>query len=303
MHDTAYRHGKLFFDLYWNDAFDSIVELGSQNVNGSLRDHCPPGARYVGLDMAPGRGVDLVVESGRPLPLADSSVDVVVTSSCFEHDVCYWETFLELLRILRPGGLLYLNAPSNCSFHRFPLDCWRFYPDAGAALIEWARRRSVQVELLESFVAFPENDGWSDFVGVFRKADGQAFSRRGRIADQTRAMNVYDAGMPVGGPLEQESWQTPDMAAMAKAVDEIRTLIAERNAVVAAAAGERDTALVALEHERTRAASLEQDLQSSRLARDDAIARADRVEADPLWRLLAKARGGVMRLSGRPRTA
>jgi len=41
----------------------------------------------------------------------------------FEHDVMFWESFLELVRVLRPGGLLYLNAPSNTAFHRYPLDC------------------------------------------------------------------------------------------------------------------------------------------------------------------------------------
>jgi len=61
MHDTAYRHGRLFFELYWSDAFSVVAELGSQDVNGSLRDHSPPGAQYIGMDMAPARGVDIVV--------------------------------------------------------------------------------------------------------------------------------------------------------------------------------------------------------------------------------------------------
>ena len=65
MHLTAYEHGRLFFELYWRPEFTEVVELGSQNVNGSLRDHCPAGARYVGMDMAPGNGVDLVVTPGR----------------------------------------------------------------------------------------------------------------------------------------------------------------------------------------------------------------------------------------------
>ena len=53
MHPSAYEHGRLFFQLYWRPEFTEVVELGSQNVNGSLRDHCPAGARYVGMDMAP----------------------------------------------------------------------------------------------------------------------------------------------------------------------------------------------------------------------------------------------------------
>ena len=138
MHETAYEHGRLFFELYWQPGFEVVIDLGSQDVNGSLRDHCPPGARYVGLDLEPGPGVDMVVEPGATLPFADASVDVVVSTSAFEHDVFFWETFLELTRVIRPGGFVYIDAPSNNDFHRHPLDCWRFYPDAGIALAKWA---------------------------------------------------------------------------------------------------------------------------------------------------------------------
>jgi len=134
MHDTAYEHGRLFFELYGSETVRTVVELGSQDVNGSLRDHCPAHAHYIGLDVMPAKGVDLVINPTAPLPIASETVDAVVTNSAFEHDMCFWETFLELARIVRPGGLLYLNAPSNHEFHRYPLDCWRFYPDAGVAL-------------------------------------------------------------------------------------------------------------------------------------------------------------------------
>lgn len=196
MHDTAYEHGRLFFDLYCSDAVRTVVELGSQDVNGALRDHAPPWVHYVGLDVMPAKGVDLIVDPERPLPLATGCADVVVTSSAFEHDVCFWDTFLELIRILRPGGLLYVNAPSNGEFHRYPLDCWRFYPDAGVALVRWAARRGVQVELIESFIGQPKTERWADFVAVFRKAGGAPLGGRGRIADRVPAVNIH--GVPGG---------------------------------------------------------------------------------------------------------
>jgi SAM-dependent methyltransferase len=211
MHPSAFEHGRLFFELYWQPEFSEVVELGSQNVNGSLRDHCPAGARYLGMDMVAGNGVDLVVMPGKPFPLADDSVDAAVTSSAFEHDVCFWETFLDLIRILKPGGLLYVNAPSNHSFHRYPVDCWRFYPDAGHALQVWAARRGVTVELLESFVAKPFDRDWADYVAVFRKAWDQPIRRKGRIADHTTAMNIYDAGRPDPAQLEAKRSETWDM--------------------------------------------------------------------------------------------
>lgn len=207
MHDTAYEHGRLFFELYGSEAIRTIVELGSQDLNGTLRDHCPADACYIGLDVMAAKGVDLVVNPFGPLPIATDSIDAVLTSSAFEHDVCFWETFLELIRILRPGGLLYVNVPSNDAFHRFPLDCWRFYPDAGVALVQWAARRDMRVELVESFIGLPKADRWADFVAVFRKDGGPALVRKGRIADHTPALNIHGPG----DALEAESIDMPDM--------------------------------------------------------------------------------------------
>lgn len=220
MHRTAYEHGRQFFELYWRPEFSKIIELGSQDVNGTLRDHCPAGATYIGIDMEPGKGVDLVVSAGEPLPMAADTVDVAVTSSAFEHDVCFWETFLELVRVLKPGGLLYVNAPSNHAFHRYPVDCWRFYPDAGHALALWATRRGMEVELAESFVAAPEAEGWADFIAVFRKAGGQPLQRKGRIADHAAAANIHDITLdPMA--VEKESSATWDMLAQADLAEQL----------------------------------------------------------------------------------
>lgn len=225
MHDTARAHGRQFFALYWQPHFSAVVELGSQNVNGSLRDHAPAGASYLGLDAASGPGVDRVVVPGEPLPLDDGCADVVVTSSALEHDPCFWDTFLEMLRLLRPGGLLYINAPSNHAFHRYPADCWRFYPDAGTALAAWARRRGMPVELVESFVAKPAAQGWSDFVAIFRKP-GPPLVRRGRLAEFGETQNVFD--IEAAG-LQREHADTFDMRALAQARQQLQACERERD--------------------------------------------------------------------------
>lgn len=307
MHDTAYEHARLFFELYWCPEFRQIVELGSQDVNGTLRDHCPPGARYLGLDMATGRGVDLVVQPGGGLPLADGSADVVVTSSVFEHDVCFWETFLETVRILRPGGLLYVNAPSNGAFHRYPLDCWRFYPDAGIALAAWAERRGVAVEVVESFVARPGRNGWADFVSVFRRPSDRPLSRRARIADRTTAMNISPGDARGGPALESERAETFDMleagslrARVAAAEEEGRRAGAEAEslrALLAAAEGRagraraeaeaREAEVAAL---RARAGALETGMAEFSRDRARMEAAVGAFERSASWRVTAPLR-------------
>ncbi|MEC6745198.1 MULTISPECIES: methyltransferase domain-containing protein [Pseudomonas] len=170
MHPTAMQNGQLFFDTYLGKNSNCVVvEIGAQNVNGSLREVAPPGARYIGVDFVVGKGVDVVLTDPYCLPFESESVDVVVSSSCLEHSEMFWLSFTECLRILKPDGLLFINVPSNGAFHRYPVDCWRFYPDAGSALVTWAKRQGMNPVLLESFITPQHQDVWNDFLAVFVK--------------------------------------------------------------------------------------------------------------------------------------
>lgn len=170
MHPSAMQNGQLFFNTYLSESSTSVVvEIGAQDVNGSLRDVAPPGVRYIGVDFVVAKGVDVVLTDPYSLPFESESVDVVVSSSCLEHSEMFWLSFTECLRILKPDGLLFINVPSNGAFHRYPVDCWRFYPDAGSALVTWARRQGLTPALMESFITPQLDDVWSDFLAVFVK--------------------------------------------------------------------------------------------------------------------------------------
>lgn len=172
MHPTAMRHGGLFFQAYATKLPSAVVvDIGAQDVNGSLREVCPSNCRYIGVDFVAAKGVDVVLQDPYKLPFEDASLDIVISSSCFEHSEMFWVLFLEILRVLRPSGLFYLNVPSNGSIHRYPVDCWRFYPDSGNALVTWAKRNKYPSILLESFTGRQGNsgDGWNDYVAVFLK--------------------------------------------------------------------------------------------------------------------------------------
>jgi SAM-dependent methyltransferase len=185
MHVTAKLNGKFFFDTYVKDFVGpTIVEIGSQDVNGSLREVAPKGANYLGLDFVEGRGVDVILSDPYNLTLEDEFADIVVTSSCFEHSEMFWIVFLEALRILKPNGILYVNAPSNGQIHRYPVDCWRFYPDAGQALASWGRRSGYKTILLESYISRQKQDMWNDFVAIFLKDEQFLAEHPNRIIHQ-----------------------------------------------------------------------------------------------------------------------
>lgn len=169
MHPSALHNGHCFFRTYgpYVGGEARVLDIGSLDVNGSLRQIAPPAWQYVGVDFSAGPGVDKVLNDPYHLPFPDGSWDFVVSSSCFEHSELFWVLFLEILRVLKPTGLFYLNAPSNGSFHRYPVDCWRFFPDSGKALEKWAVRNNLSTCLMESFVSHQQVNPWNDFVAIF----------------------------------------------------------------------------------------------------------------------------------------
>lgn len=186
MHPSALANARRFFEAYFAEgtAGRDLLEIGAMDVNGSLRDACPPGARYIGADLSPGKGVDVVLEDPYRLPFGDATMDACIASSVLEHTEFFWLLFEEVLRVLKPEGLFYLNVPSNGPFHRHPVDCWRFYPDSGRALVAWGRRRGFDPALLESYVSWQQADRWNDFVAVFVRESAGAARHPRRIVDR-----------------------------------------------------------------------------------------------------------------------
>ncbi|NBO12666.1 MAG: class I SAM-dependent methyltransferase [Betaproteobacteria bacterium] len=173
MHPTAKSNCEGFYRIYGSKICGTstakVVEIGSQDLNGNLREVFPQHTNYIGVDFSPGKGVDIIIEDPYQLPFEDESVDIVLSSSCLEHSEMFWLVFIEMIRILKPHGLCYLNVPANGGFHRHPVDCWRFYPDSGNALVTWSKRNGFSPALMESYTSTQHGDLWNDFVAVFLK--------------------------------------------------------------------------------------------------------------------------------------
>lgn len=172
MHDTSYKHMKEMAQKYLGDMEPGIVvDIGSMDVNGSYRDIFENlGWIYQGVDLSPGKNVDIVLEDVYTISLEEGYADLVISGQAFEHIEFFWKTWLEIVRILKPGGMIFLITPSRGPEHRYPVDCWRFYPDSYHALAKYG-----EIELLEvttDWESDPETRGsqWGDTFGVFRKA-------------------------------------------------------------------------------------------------------------------------------------
>jgi SAM-dependent methyltransferase len=152
-----------------------IVDVGSYDVNGSYRSIFErPGWHYVGVDIAAGPNVDLVLSSPYRFPMRDSFADLVISGQAFEHIEFFWLTWKEMVRVARPGGLIFLIAPSRGSEHLHPVDCWRFLPGGYRALAKYVGNVDV-VEVQTDWQphSSPDSAEWGDTVGVFRKSSAR----------------------------------------------------------------------------------------------------------------------------------
>jgi SAM-dependent methyltransferase len=173
VHKSSYDKVSRFVELYLDPAASlEILDLGAYDVNGTYQPlFDKPGWRYRGADLEPGPNVDVVLSDPYDWKeVEDQSVDVLVSGQALEHIEFFWLTMLEIRKKLRPGGLCCLVAPSRGTEHRYPTDCWRFYPDGFRALAKWARLEPVEVYTQWEPEGYTDgSDQWRDTVGVFRK--------------------------------------------------------------------------------------------------------------------------------------
>jgi SAM-dependent methyltransferase len=154
------------------------LDIGSYDVNGSYRPLFEaPNWEYVGMDLTPGPNVNLILASPYRWPLPSHSADVIVSGQAFEHIEFFWLTWLEVVRVLKPGGLVFLIAPSRGPEHRYPVDCWRFYPDGFRALANYGALQLLEVNTDWQPHSDPDSAPWGDTVGVFRKPPLRLFTR------------------------------------------------------------------------------------------------------------------------------
>jgi SAM-dependent methyltransferase len=89
-----------------------LLEVGSYDVNGSVRQIFSDTAEYVGIDLQTGPGVDLV-GFGHELDFPDSHFDVAISGECFEHDPHWRETLANMVRVTRPNGFVAFTCASR----------------------------------------------------------------------------------------------------------------------------------------------------------------------------------------------
>ena len=88
-----------------------VLEVGSLDINGTVRDFFSE-CDYTGIDVGSGPGVDIICP-GQEYDAPDNIFDVTCSLECFEHNPFWKETFLNMVRMTRSGGLVFFTCATE----------------------------------------------------------------------------------------------------------------------------------------------------------------------------------------------
>lgn len=172
MHKSSFEKMRWFKNNYLEeDCYLDILDVGSLDTSGdnynykSLFENIK--WNYTGLDFENGDNVDILVEDIYNMAeINDNSYDVVISGQLFEHLGFFWLTMGEIDRILKPGGLCCIIAPSGGPKHGVAdSDCYRFYEDGMRALANYVNFEILHVSTNNSEDAKP----WCDSCLIAKK--------------------------------------------------------------------------------------------------------------------------------------
>lgn len=108
-----------------------VIEVGSLDVNGSVRDHIVAQApsEYIGVDFVEGLGVDQLVNAEELVEeFGKRSFDTVVSTEMLEHAE-NWRDCIQNMKDICKDWLIITTRGPGFPFHAFPHDYWRYTCD------------------------------------------------------------------------------------------------------------------------------------------------------------------------------
>jgi hypothetical protein len=115
--------------MHWAPQVDGpVLEVGSKEYGSTFGFRQLYLANdYVGVDMQPGEGVDVVADLSRTIgPLEPNRFALVICCSVLEHVAKPWLFAENVTSLVRPGGKLYMSVPWVWRYHPYPDDYYRF---------------------------------------------------------------------------------------------------------------------------------------------------------------------------------
>jgi SAM-dependent methyltransferase len=102
-----------------------IYDVGSKSAHAGYFGNAPSDATVVCIDIQSGPGVDIVADAQNMPQIPSESADCVLLVSVLQHLPSPQRAINEAYRVLRPGGIIYVNVPFIFVYHRDPEDFYR----------------------------------------------------------------------------------------------------------------------------------------------------------------------------------
>ena len=135
-----------------------VLDVGSRDICGSYRglfkEH-----DYTGFDIVPGKNVDIIDWE----EIEDNTYDVVISGQAFEHVEHDFEVMREIERVLKPGAICCIIAPSKGPKHCLP-DYRRYQTNDLKILAE-----RVGLFVIRVVIDYESESIWDDCVLVASK--------------------------------------------------------------------------------------------------------------------------------------
>jgi SAM-dependent methyltransferase len=112
-----------------------VLELGTKRsipTRSTRHDEWVPNAgSYVGTDIEPGDDVDIVADVHRLTAVTgEEQFDIVISCSTFEHFKYPHLAAHEVMKVMKVGGLLFVQTHQTFPLHAYPYDYFRFSREA-----------------------------------------------------------------------------------------------------------------------------------------------------------------------------
>jgi len=118
-----------------------VLELGTKRWGPNPTHHKDmwPEAFHLGVDFIDGIDVDVVADVQELSKyFKPNSIDAIFSASTFEHIRKPWLASEEILKVLKPNGVAFIQSHHTFPYHSYPADLWRFTPEAWKVLFDGA---------------------------------------------------------------------------------------------------------------------------------------------------------------------
>ena len=105
---------KEFKDFYLENNFKKnvqILEIGSLDVNGNMRDLFNFSNDYTGIDLIKGPNVDVVMD-GAQIESLNKRFDIVISCECFEHAKNWKTVFEKMCKVSKEDSFVIISVAS-----------------------------------------------------------------------------------------------------------------------------------------------------------------------------------------------